>query len=255
MEPAIVSSWHELGSRPVRTLDAGAPLSGAADLVVVPGLGALGYLLPLVRACSGWTRVRLLDVPGFGQRATARCPARLTEVAGVVAEWLESVPDRPVWLLGHSTGAQVALRAALCVPQRVDAVVLAGPTFPPATRRWPSLLGSVARTLPHEALAEVRATFPDYLRGRSRVLTLLRSALDDEPERLVGELTCPVVVMRGERDAVSPAAWCGRLAREAARGQVLAVPGAHNFTFTAPGAASVALRGALEALAGTAVSG
>lgn len=66
---------------------------------MVPGLGALGYLLPLVRACAGWTRVHLLDVPGFGDRRTARLPADVDSVSRTVAAWLTEVAQRPVLLL------------------------------------------------------------------------------------------------------------------------------------------------------------
>lgn len=100
----------------------------------------------------------------------------------------------------------------------------------------------IMRTLPRESFGEVLATFPDYLRGRRGVLTLLRTAMSDEPERLIGDLTCPVVVLRGEHDALSPAAWTARLAAAAACGRMVTVPGAHNFTYTAPEPASTALR-------------
>jgi pimeloyl-ACP methyl ester carboxylesterase len=125
---------------------------------VVPGLGALGYLLPTVQPCSAWTRVHLLDVPGFGHRATARCPASLADVARAVTDWLDAVPDRPVLLVGHSTGAQAALHAALAVPERVTVLSLAGPTFPPEARRWRPLAARVARTARHERLGLLPAT-------------------------------------------------------------------------------------------------
>jgi pimeloyl-ACP methyl ester carboxylesterase len=243
--------WYHLGSRPVRVLQAGTPQSAIPEIVIVPGLGALGYLLPMVRACSTWTRVHLLDVPGFGHRRTSRYPAALADVASVVAQWLRAVPERRIALAGHSTGAQAALHAVLAVPDWVGAVVLAGPTFPPEVRRWGPLIVQIARTLPRESLGEVLATFPEYLRGRRRLLTLLRTSMADEPERHIADLGCPVVVMRGERDAVSPAAWGTRLAGDAARGRLVTVPGAHNFTYTAPKPASTALREALTNLPGS----
>ena len=54
-----------------------------------------------------------------------------------------------VVLLGHSTGAQAALQAALLVQdrRRLDAVVLAGPTVAPTQRRLDLLaLASARRT-------------------------------------------------------------------------------------------------------------
>jgi pimeloyl-ACP methyl ester carboxylesterase len=106
----VEMTWYQLASRPVRTLRAGAPAADAPELVMVPGLGALGYLLPVVRGCGTWTRAHLLDVPGFGHRRTSRLPSTLTDVADVVAEWLATAGPRRVLLFGHSTGAQAAVR-------------------------------------------------------------------------------------------------------------------------------------------------
>jgi pimeloyl-ACP methyl ester carboxylesterase len=233
----------------VRALEAGAPRDAVPELVVVPGLGALGYLLPTVRACSAWTRVHLLDVPGFGHPRTARSPAGLADVADLVARWLEATRPRRVALLGHSTGAQAALRAALAVGEPPDAVVLAGPTFPPEARRWRPLLTRVARTLSHESFGEIRATFPDHLRARRRVLTFLRTSMSDAPEHRVGDLSCPVIIMRGEHDALADARWAARLAADARWPTTVTVPGAHNFMFTHPLAAADALRDTIAAVA------
>ncbi len=239
---SVEAHWQQLGSRPVRALRAGAPHAAVPELVIVPGLNALDYLLPTIRICSAWTRVHLLDVPGFGHPRTARSPSALTDVADVVAHWLAATDLRRAVLLGHSTGAQAAIRAARAVPGLADAVILAGPTFPPAARRWWPLIARVARTLPHESLGEVRAAFPEYLRGRGRVLTFLRTAMSDAPEHLVGDLSCPVVVMRGEDDALADDQWAARLAAGARHGTVITVPGAHNFPYTHPRATADAIR-------------
>jgi pimeloyl-ACP methyl ester carboxylesterase len=193
---AVEEGWQQLGSRPVRALRAGAPHAAVPEPVLVAGLNVIDYLLPIVRICSGWTRVHLLDVPGFGHRRTSQSPSALTDIAEVIAEWLAATDLPRAVLLGHSTGAQATIRAARAAPRHAEAVVLAGPTFPPAARRWWPLAARVARTLPHEALGEVRAAFPEFLHGRSRVLTFLRTAMSDAPERLVRDLPCPVVIIR-----------------------------------------------------------
>ena len=225
--------WHLVDGRPVRSLVTGA---GTPELVVVPGLGALGYLVPLVRACAAWTRVHLLDLPGFGSRTTARLPADLPAVSAALAAWLQSVPDAPVVLLGHSTGAQAALHAARARPDRVRRLVLAGATFPPQARRWAPLAARVLATLPSEQLGELPAVLPYYARGRGRVLDLLRTALAEAP---TSDGLGPPVVLRGEHDHLSPPAWAARLA---AGGPVVELPGGHNAVWTSPGLASATLR-------------
>jgi pimeloyl-ACP methyl ester carboxylesterase len=233
LEHGLEVHWHLVGGRPVRSLLAG---TGGPELVVVPGLGALGYLVPLVRACAAWTRVHLLDLPGFGARSTARLPADLTAVSTALGAWLDAVPDAPVLLLGHSTGAQAALRAAHDRPERVRRLVLAGATFPPQARRPVPLLGRVLATLPSEQVGQVPAVLPYYARGRGRVVDLLRSAMADEPSP---EGLHPPLVLRGRRDRLCPPAWARHLA---AGGPVVELPGGHNAVWTHPGLASEALR-------------
>ena len=236
--------WDPLEHRPLRSLRAGVPRADQPELVLVPGLGALGYLLPLVRACASWTRVHLLDVPGFGHPRTADRPAALADVARDVTAWLDAVPRSPVLLVGHSTGAPAAVHVALARPQRVAALALAAPTFPPEARRWRPLAARVLRTMPHESPGLIAATAPQYLRGRRGVLTLLRTAMDDAVDTLVPALGCPVTVVRGARDAVCPEHWAAALAGRAPHGHGVTVPGAHNFPFNAPLPTSRALRAA-----------
>lgn len=235
-------TWHQAGDRRVRSLSTGAPRRGVPALVVVPGLGALGYQRPLLAACRAWTDVHLLDVPGFGHPETARCPSSLDDVAGLVAAWLRAAPRGPVLLMGHSTGAQAALRAALTVPDQVAGLVLVGPTFPPRLRRWAPLITQTVRTALREPPKELPTVLPEWVRGRSRILTLLRSAMADQPEHAVPHLTCPLLVLRGRHDAVSPEDWAELLA---ARGRKVTLPGAHNIPFTHPELMSAAIQGLL----------
>ena len=231
--------WHLVDGRPVRSLVA-EEATGAQQLVVVPGLGALGYLVPLVRACASWTTVVLLDLPGFGSRTTSRLPADLPAVSAVLAGWLRQVPDAPVALLGHSTGAQVVLHAARAVPERVHRLVLAGATFPPQARRTAPLVARVLATLPSEQPGELPAVLPYYARGRGRVVDLLRSSLRDAP-RSAGLPTA--AVLRGEHDHLCPPAWAAELAGGA---PVVELPGGHNAVWTRPDLAAAAVRAALR---------
>lgn len=236
--------WDLVDGRPVRRLVAGSadgPGAGPVpELVVVPGLGAQGYLVPLVRACAGWTRVHLLDLPGFGARLTARLPADLTAVSATLGGWLAQVPSGPVVLLGHSTGAQSALHAARARPEHVRRLVLAGATFPPESRRPAPLMRRVLATLPHEQLGELPAVLPWYARGRGRVVDLLRSCLAEAPSSAG---LAPPLVLRGEHDRLCPPAWADHLA---AGGPVVVLPGGHNAVWTWPELASAAVRDAVR---------
>lgn len=226
--------WHLAGDRPVRSLVTGRPRAGVPEVVVVPGLGALGYLVPMVHACAAWTRVTLLDLPGFGHPTTAPLPADLATVARALTAWLHEVVDAPVVLLGHSTGAQSALRATVAAPDAVAQLVLAGATFPPRARTAGALLRGAARTLVHEQPAQAAAVAPYYLRGRGRLSELLRSALADHPEEALDAVQPPVLVLRGQRDRLCPQDWARELAARTPGGRLVVLPAAHNFPWTFP---------------------
>jgi pimeloyl-ACP methyl ester carboxylesterase len=224
--------WDDVAGRRVRSLRAGPDDRDEPPVVLIPGLGALGYLIDTLHGCSAWTHAALLDVPGFGSDRPRPCAPVLDDVAALIAEWLRSVFDRPVVLFGHSTGAQAALHAAMAVPDRVAALVLAGPTFPPTLRLPGPLVRAFVRNSRYEPAGLMPVTWPYYRRGGPRSLVrYLRSAQHDRPEDLITSVACPVTVVRGQHDAFSPASWAADLAASAQNGQSVTVPGAHTFPY------------------------
>nr|WP_170211748.1 alpha/beta hydrolase [Saccharothrix australiensis] len=178
----------------------------------------------LASECGTWTRSVLLDVLGSVGRVD------LPAFATAVAQWLEVAVDAPVVLAGHSTGAQVALRAAVQVPAAVRVLVLMSPTFPPRLRRVPALVRANFRNAAHEPLDVWRAVLPGCARvGAVTLCRLLRSAQHDRPEEIVTDVRCPVLVVRGEHDAFCPEPWASRLGAAARRGRCVNVLGAHGF--------------------------
>lgn len=238
----LPSRWDRVGDRPVRRLVLGEARPGVPELVLVPGLGALGYLLPTARRCAATTRVHVLDLPGYGSPLTAGLPSGLTGVGDVLTGWLGTRPA-PVVLAGHSTGAQLALLAALARPDRVATLVAAGVTFPPDLRRPLPLLRRALRTLRHEQPGELPAVLPQYLRGARRLPQLLATAMADAPDARVPGLAVPLVVLRGRDDGLCPQDWAEHLAGRAPSGRVVVVPGAHNAPYTHPGEVAAALTG------------
>lgn len=234
--------WTSVAGRAQRSLRAGSPYVGRPELVMVPGLGTLGYLLPTVRRCAEWTRVHVLDVPGFAHPAGGEIAPTVEAIGRAVADWVRTACARPVVLAGHSTGAQAALRAAVTIPDLVDGAGLLGPTFPPAERRVGPLLRAIARTLPYERVAIVPLAGPGYLRGGTRMLSLIRDGMRDRPEEVVSRLGCPLLVVRGEHDALSPAVWARELAARVPDGRVAEAPGGHNIPFFSPEETAAALR-------------
>lgn len=80
-------------------------------------------------------RVVALDTPGYG--CSDRVPGRPTvsDYAGAVVEALDALEIGQVIVVGHHTGAVIAVEMAAAFPQRVERVVLSGPVYTDASGR------------------------------------------------------------------------------------------------------------------------
>ena len=85
-------------------------------------------------------------------------------------------------------------------PERVAAVVLSAPTGDPTARDW----------------------------ARTAASTLAALRRDDVADRL-SRMSCPALVLRGERDAIAPQGWAEHVARQLPRGRLVVLSGQpHN---------------------------
>jgi pimeloyl-ACP methyl ester carboxylesterase len=132
--------WHrDTSAGRMRSRFVGAPRDGVPEVVVVQGMAVADYLMPAVAELGRWTRAHLVELPGF---AGSGQPTRELDVPGyaaAVVEWLDAAGLGPVLLAGHSSGTQLAARAAAC-DGRVVGVVLASPTVAPIARPLPRML-------------------------------------------------------------------------------------------------------------------
>lgn len=241
LEPAHT----EVDGDRVRELRAGAATS-LPELVLLPGLGAPGYLAPLAREVGRWTSATILDLPGWRAGRPRAAEPTIAGIARVTAAWLAARGGGPVVLLGHSTGAQAAARVAVMVPGCLVGVVLAGPTFDPAARLPRGAATRIARTLPYEVVGEILAVAPSYLAsGMLPLWRMLRDGQADRIEDVVGRIRVPRLVVTGEHDGVAPPAWARSLADRAGAAFVV-LPGGHNAPYRHPGTTSRALERAVR---------
>lgn len=243
--PELVESTADVGGTSVRSLKVAT--TGDSHVVVVPGLGALGYLLPTVRAVAarggGCT---LLDLPGFGSRRPLSSAPQVGAIASVVAAWVRQAGYPSVALVGHSTGAQVALLASLQLQDegRVTGLVLAGPTVAPRQRHLARLAAVAPAAYRRDRPTELKVV-PDYLRGGPDVVRMLQSAIADRPEFNIRALRVPVLVTAGRADSFAPSAWLYQLAGAATHSpwaRVVHLPGSHNNPYVHPGPLSAMIR-------------
>lgn len=228
------------GSRVVRWLAAGEELSAAGPLVVVlPGLGLTFYTRRTATALAelGLPCV-VLDLPGFGSPRPWPTRPNIHAIGLTAARWVEThASGRPVVVLGHSTGAQAALTAALALGARRGrlSLVMAGPTFCPQQRRLTGLALATPLAYREDRPTEIHPA--EAWRGRTGMLGILASGLRDTPEQRIAHLRVPLTVTSGVHDAYAPFGWLDRLAASARLARTVRTArlgGSHNNLYTHP---------------------
>ena len=203
--------------------------SGPRTFALVHGLGVSGsYFVPLARILARSGRVVVPDLPGTGHSAGSGGPLGVSAQADVLAALVDRTcrGERPV-LVGNSLGCQVILDLAGRGLVPTGPLVLIGPSVDPRYRSLLRQLGTMAVDLVREPPALWPLVARDYLvTGPAGVLTTALSALVDRPEEKLPLIEAPVLVVRGERDALTTRAWTLRCAELAPRGRFVALPGA-----------------------------
>ena len=191
-------------------------------VLLVHGLGSsLRDWEHQVEALARRHTVIAVDLRGHGASCKPPGPYSIALFARDVATLLDALGVRPAHVCGISLGGMVAFQLAADFPERVRslAIVNSGPAFPGRTLkgklaiwtrlamiRWkglPALGAMVAGKLfpkpEHEAL---RRTFVERFAANDStayVATLRAISQFDVASRL-GEISCPVLVMSGDRD-------------------------------------------------------
>jgi pimeloyl-ACP methyl ester carboxylesterase len=169
-------------------------------LVLAPDLPGLGWTVSDGPA---------LDVPGH-----ARALVSIMESAGV---------GRAVFV-GTSLGSQVIAQLAADDPDRVLGVVLVSPTFDPADRSLPRLLGRIVADVPHEWPSIWFEHLRDLaLAGPRRMVATMRAGWAHRIERLLPEVRVPVVVVRGSHDPLATRSWARRATELIPNGRALEI--------------------------------
>ncbi|TFV62282.1 alpha/beta hydrolase [Geodermatophilus sp. DF01-2] len=228
----------------MRSRATGTPRDGVPEVVVVPGLAVADYLRPAVCELGAWTRAHLVELPGFSGSGEPPHPLDVGQFADAVVQWLAASGLERVVLAGHSSGTQVAARAAAVRLRNVRALVLASPTIDPRFRSMRRVLMAWRRNHELEPRTLDEQHTPERQRaGLRRVRHALKVHLADALEDAVPRVPVPVLVLRGDQDRLCTEEWARELSGLATDGRFCSVPGAHSFVWTAPSAWSAPVEG------------
>ncbi|UEM04373.1 alpha/beta hydrolase [Skermanella rosea] len=211
-------------------------------IVLVHGLGLSSrYMVPLGRRLAAIGHdVLAPDLPGFGRSpipAGARWPAGpdVLEQAEQLIAWMDACGVDKAVLFGNSIGVQVAVEVAVRFPDRVDRLVLAGPTPDPAYRTPMKQYPRVVMNMPFETPSLNSLFQVEYASaGIPRMAQQLRRTVDDPIEKRLPKVRASALVIRGQYDQTLSQPWAEDFTRLLPDGRLVVVEGAaHNVHYTA----------------------
>ncbi len=190
--------------------------------VLVHGIGmGRKVFADLVRLLQPHGRVIAIDQPGYGEAPEPPRTPTMERTADLVAAYLRRLGRGPVVLIGHSMGTQVAAEVAVRHPDAVSRLVLVAPTVDRRHRHALSQLARLGVDLLGESPKVLLLGAREYLRAGPHLRRKMQAMLAHRPEDSYPRITAPALVVRGERDRVSPQAWCDAVAD--------AIPGSERF--------------------------
>ncbi|MDN5916912.1 MAG: alpha/beta hydrolase [Pseudonocardia sp.] len=166
-------------------------------------------------------------------------------------------PDRPVLVLGHSTGGAIALQLAVSHPERVAGLLLVGTgahmrghgdvdaIIDRVEREWgPELHDAVLRrsfaTPPSAGFEHVLRDYAARV-PRQAALDVLRSQRDLDLSSELGRLRMPAVVLHGTHDPTRTLDQARELASALPDGELRVVPAGHTPVHETPDQAAAAV--------------
>lgn len=206
-------------------------------IVFVHGIGAAHrYWLPLAEQLQTEYRVIVPDLAGFGKTEHSDAVVSLREYANFLSEFVHQLEIKPVAYVGNSFGCQIIVDLLVSDENQTKAVLI-GPTI---NRHERTLHKQLLRFF-QDVLMEPTPSAPilrllhDYWdAGFRAVWRSLRAAITDNIEQKIANLTQPILIIRGSRDAIAPQLWVEELAHAAQKAHIAVIPGAHVVHLTNP---------------------
>ncbi len=238
---------HQVSSFMTSISDSKAPAEGTVELVGLAGkpveakVKAFGsgktlcFLHGLVGLNDHWEdsalqladrrRCVLLELPLLSLRGD---DCSISGVTDLTAKFLRDHADAPVSLVGNSFGGHVALRLALDYPELVDSLILAGSSGLIEKTMVRGAQIRPSREWLSEKLEELfydkchvreedldRAHAELSVRGGARAMVRLsRSARHDHLGDRIKGIQCPVLLVWGKQDVVTPPEAAAQFARD-----------------------------------------
>lgn len=234
----VESRWVRVGDLRIHARVSAEPVpAGRTPVVLVHGLGMSSlYMLPLAEWLAPDFSVLAPDLPGFGRSDKPRHVLTIRELADALAAWMDAIGLKRASFVGNSLGNEILVEFALRHPERIERLVLQGPTPDPDARTAARQIARFIVTGLWERPPIGWIALFDYSRcGPRRYVRTFRAMLRDPIEQKLPRVTARTLVVRGTRDRIVPQRWAERAAALLPDGRLVLVPGAaHAINFSCP---------------------
>lgn len=184
----------------------------------------------------------LPNLRGFGESTTVDTPYTMDDYAADIAALLDALNIRKTALAGHSMGGYVALAFARLFPDRVTGLgLIASQTLPDSPERKQGRyqaaaeaaekgIGGIVEAMtpkftPNPALQAVVRAVMEKQTPRACIGALKAMAERPDSTSLLKSLSCPLVIVHGEADALIPIERAREVKQALPRAVLVELPG------------------------------
>lgn len=210
---------------------------GRVPVVLVHGLGMSSrYMMPLARCLAPDFPVYVPDLPGFGRSDKPREILTVVQLADALAAFMDAMGLGRAAFMGNSLGCEILVEFALRYPERVERLVLQGPTPDPKDRSALQKVVFLPVTGFFERWSLGWVALSDYLRsGIPRCIGTFRAMIANRIEHKLPSVEAPTLIVWGTRDYIVPRRSAERFAQLVPNGRLVVVPGAaHGMNYSHP---------------------
>jgi 2-hydroxy-6-oxonona-2,4-dienedioate hydrolase len=239
------SEWTETCGGRIHSLTFSQDHGSLPVVVLVHGLVISSqYMIPTAQQLTHDYHVEAPDLPGYGKSYKPTKILNLYGLAGALAEWMTARGIKKAHFVGNSFGCQILAEFALQHSEKINRLVLQGPTVDPAARSLGRQMLRLVINSRREHPGLGRITRADYrAAGVRRAWSTIQMALKDRIEDKLPYVYAPTLVVRGDKDPLVPQQWAERAATLMPRGALCIIPGAaHTLNYSAPEQFAAAIR-------------